>query len=238
MRGEPFLYPGAVTALIRDYIERAKRGEAAPEDPLTQRELQVVKLIAEGQTSDEIADLARDQPQDGRPPPRPDSRQARDAQRRRADALCDPPRPDRAVDYQIGTSTHTRASRRRVFSVWLAGDDATHCEPVGAWPQPARGTATNWARPTLIGMERAALIGMARATMASGVRRTLNEAAHKLSYGPGRCPQPAPKHGKAAASATRMSATSSPMPARSCSRLARSGSCTATSGRARSTPSR
>jgi DNA-binding NarL/FixJ family response regulator len=55
MRGEPFLYPGAVTALIRDYIERAKRGEAAPEDPLTQRELQVVKLIAEGQTSDEIA---------------------------------------------------------------------------------------------------------------------------------------------------------------------------------------
>jgi DNA-binding NarL/FixJ family response regulator len=56
MRGEPFLYPGAVTALIRDYMERAKRGEAAPEDPLTQRELQVVKLIAEGHTSDEIAD--------------------------------------------------------------------------------------------------------------------------------------------------------------------------------------
>jgi DNA-binding NarL/FixJ family response regulator len=55
MRGEPFLYPGAVTALIRDYIDRAKRGEAGPEDPLTQRELQVVKLIAEGQTSDEIA---------------------------------------------------------------------------------------------------------------------------------------------------------------------------------------
>jgi DNA-binding NarL/FixJ family response regulator len=55
MRGEPFLYPGAVTALIRDYMERAKRGEAAPEDPLTQRELQVVKLIAEGYTSDEIA---------------------------------------------------------------------------------------------------------------------------------------------------------------------------------------
>jgi DNA-binding NarL/FixJ family response regulator len=55
MRGEPFLYPGAVTALIRDYMERAKRGEAAPEDPLTQRELQVVKLIAEGHTSDEIA---------------------------------------------------------------------------------------------------------------------------------------------------------------------------------------
>ncbi len=55
MRGEPFLYPGAVTALIRDYLERARRGEAVPEDPLTPRELQVVKLIAEGYTSDEIA---------------------------------------------------------------------------------------------------------------------------------------------------------------------------------------
>jgi DNA-binding NarL/FixJ family response regulator len=57
MRGEPFLYPGVVTALIRDYLERARRGEAAPEDPLTARELQVVKLIAEGHTSDEIAQL-------------------------------------------------------------------------------------------------------------------------------------------------------------------------------------
>jgi DNA-binding NarL/FixJ family response regulator len=55
MRGEPFLYPRAVTALIRDYLERASRGEAVPEDPLTARELQVVKLIAEGLTSDEIA---------------------------------------------------------------------------------------------------------------------------------------------------------------------------------------
>lgn len=55
MRGEPFLYPRAVTALVRDYLERARRGEAVPEDPLTPRELQVVKLIAEGYTSDEIA---------------------------------------------------------------------------------------------------------------------------------------------------------------------------------------
>lgn len=56
MRGEPFLYPRAVAALIRDYLERAKRGETAPRDPLTPRELEVVKLIAEGHTSDEIAD--------------------------------------------------------------------------------------------------------------------------------------------------------------------------------------
>ncbi len=56
MRGEPFLYPAAVTAVIRDYLERARRGEAVPDDPLTPRELQVVKLVAEGHTSDEIAD--------------------------------------------------------------------------------------------------------------------------------------------------------------------------------------
>jgi DNA-binding NarL/FixJ family response regulator len=56
MRGEPFLYPQAVTALIREYLDQARRGEAAPEDPLTPRELQVVKLIAEGYTSDEIAE--------------------------------------------------------------------------------------------------------------------------------------------------------------------------------------
>jgi DNA-binding NarL/FixJ family response regulator len=55
MRGEPFLYPAAVTALIRDYLERAESGEAMPKDPLTPREVEVVKLIAEGHTSEEIA---------------------------------------------------------------------------------------------------------------------------------------------------------------------------------------
>jgi len=55
MRGEPFLYPAAVTALIRDYLDRARAGEKVPEDPLTPREQEVVKLIAEGHTSDEIA---------------------------------------------------------------------------------------------------------------------------------------------------------------------------------------
>jgi DNA-binding NarL/FixJ family response regulator len=57
MRGEPFLYPAAVTALIRDYLDRAHSGEATREDPLSPRELEVVKLIAEGHTSEEIAEL-------------------------------------------------------------------------------------------------------------------------------------------------------------------------------------
>ena len=56
MRGEPFLYPPAIASLIREYLEQARRGEAVPDDPLTPRELEVVKLIAEGYSSDEIAD--------------------------------------------------------------------------------------------------------------------------------------------------------------------------------------
>jgi DNA-binding NarL/FixJ family response regulator len=56
MRGEPFLYPGAVRALVRDYLERARQGETAPEDPLSPRELEVLKLIAEGFTSEEISE--------------------------------------------------------------------------------------------------------------------------------------------------------------------------------------
>lgn len=56
MRGEPFLYPGAVTALIRDYLDRA-RGDDGPvrDDPLTPRESEVVKLIAESYSSRQIA---------------------------------------------------------------------------------------------------------------------------------------------------------------------------------------
>ena len=55
VRGDPFLYPAAVTALIRDYLQRARSGGEAPRDPLSPRELQVLKLIAEAQTSDQIA---------------------------------------------------------------------------------------------------------------------------------------------------------------------------------------
>ena len=48
LRGEPFLYAGAVTALIRDYLHRARRGDALPDTILTPREEEVLKLIAEG----------------------------------------------------------------------------------------------------------------------------------------------------------------------------------------------
>jgi DNA-binding NarL/FixJ family response regulator len=54
MRGDSYLYPSAVTALVRDYVERGGRGDE-PFDVLTPRELEVLKLIAEAYTSKEIA---------------------------------------------------------------------------------------------------------------------------------------------------------------------------------------
>lgn len=57
MRGESFLYPGAVTALIRDYLERDRRGYRMPDSILTPREEQITKLIAEGNSTKEIAEI-------------------------------------------------------------------------------------------------------------------------------------------------------------------------------------
>jgi DNA-binding NarL/FixJ family response regulator len=56
MRGDSFLYPSAVTTLVRDYVERGGRSEEQF-DVLTPRELEVLKLIAEAHTSKEIAEL-------------------------------------------------------------------------------------------------------------------------------------------------------------------------------------
>ncbi|MEV4943746.1 response regulator transcription factor [Streptomyces zaomyceticus] len=56
MRGEPFLYPGAVNALIRTYLDRARQGGPLPERAITDREEEILKLVAEGHTSQQIAD--------------------------------------------------------------------------------------------------------------------------------------------------------------------------------------
>lgn len=55
MRGESFLYPGVMSTLVKDYLERVRRGERVPGQVLTPREDEVVKLIAEGRSSKEIA---------------------------------------------------------------------------------------------------------------------------------------------------------------------------------------
>ena len=57
MRDEPFLYPGAVTALIRNYLDRAATAATLPDKAITDREEEILKLVAEGNTSKEIADL-------------------------------------------------------------------------------------------------------------------------------------------------------------------------------------
>ncbi|MFF9312315.1 response regulator [Streptomyces sp. NPDC014748] len=57
MRDEPFLYPGAVTALIRNYLDRVRHGDEAPDQVLTPREEEVLKLVAEGHSSKEIAEI-------------------------------------------------------------------------------------------------------------------------------------------------------------------------------------
>ena len=56
-RGESFLYAGVAGALVRDFLERMRRGERMPRGVLTDREDEVVKLIAEGYSSKEIASI-------------------------------------------------------------------------------------------------------------------------------------------------------------------------------------
>ena len=55
MRGEPFVYPGVMSTIVRSYLDRLRRGERVPETVLTSREDEVLKLIAEGQSTREIA---------------------------------------------------------------------------------------------------------------------------------------------------------------------------------------
>ena len=53
-KGNSFLYPSAATALIEDYLDQV---EEEPYDQLTAREREILKLIADGNTGREIADM-------------------------------------------------------------------------------------------------------------------------------------------------------------------------------------
>jgi DNA-binding NarL/FixJ family response regulator len=55
MRGESFLYPDAIAALLQDRLARAAAGDDVSVDPLTPRETEVLKLIAEARTNQQIA---------------------------------------------------------------------------------------------------------------------------------------------------------------------------------------
>lgn len=57
VRDEPFIYPGAERALVRSYLDRLRRGDGVPARPITEREEEILKLVAEGHTSKEIGEL-------------------------------------------------------------------------------------------------------------------------------------------------------------------------------------
>ena len=57
LRGEPFLYPAEVEAIVADRLERMRAGEDEPGDVLSPREREVVRLVAESRSSREIGEL-------------------------------------------------------------------------------------------------------------------------------------------------------------------------------------
>ncbi len=53
-RGDKYLDPALTDTLISDYVRQVERGDDTP-DSLTERELEVLKLVAEGHTNRQIA---------------------------------------------------------------------------------------------------------------------------------------------------------------------------------------
>ena len=56
LRGEAFTYPGGGRAVVQRYLDRVRNGQPVPDDPLTPRESEVVKLVAEGCSNREISE--------------------------------------------------------------------------------------------------------------------------------------------------------------------------------------
>ncbi|MFQ5996324.1 MAG: response regulator [Dehalococcoidales bacterium] len=57
-RGDVFIYPTMAKKLLSDYLQRVKFGQDKEHyDGLTERQREILKLIAEGYTNQEIADL-------------------------------------------------------------------------------------------------------------------------------------------------------------------------------------
>ncbi len=56
-RGEAFLYPAVARSVVQDYLDRMRSGEGTGRyDGLTDREREILVLIAEGHTNSQIAD--------------------------------------------------------------------------------------------------------------------------------------------------------------------------------------
>ena len=92
MRGEPFLSPPAVRALMRAYLDDPRR-RSTRSPPASSR----WSSSSPRPTPPSRSPAAGDQPAHGRAPPREHPRQARHARPRRADPVGDPPRTDRRM---------------------------------------------------------------------------------------------------------------------------------------------
>lgn len=57
LRGAPFVAPDALDTATRERVARVAAGETPPPGPLTPRETEIVKLVAEGHSSREIAEI-------------------------------------------------------------------------------------------------------------------------------------------------------------------------------------
>lgn len=56
-RGEAILHPSVAKLLITDYLTRVEHGDESSYDSLSEREREILKLIAEGRTNKEIAQM-------------------------------------------------------------------------------------------------------------------------------------------------------------------------------------
>ena len=107
-RGESFLTNAVERSLIREWMSDDRAG---PDEPLTPREQEVLKLIAEAHTNKQIAEILHLRREDRRVAPREHPAQARDARPRRARPLRDPPRADGGLD--LGAGADPRPLRPR-----------------------------------------------------------------------------------------------------------------------------
>jgi DNA-binding NarL/FixJ family response regulator len=57
LAGHPFLHARALGVLVREHLEHERRNRRASGDALTARETEILKLVAEGHTSREIAQI-------------------------------------------------------------------------------------------------------------------------------------------------------------------------------------
>ena len=105
LRGERFLYPGAVTPLIADLLRRADQDLPLREDPLTPRRAGSGQADRRGLQQQGNRRRARDQREDRRAPSGKRAREARRAGPRRAHPLRDTAGSDRSL---IGPSRSPR----------------------------------------------------------------------------------------------------------------------------------